>query len=149
MTILSHAVTELGSFIQRISASSIYRSAPQYLVEQPDFYNLVLHGDTSLEPLDLLSRTQDVEKKLGRDRTRAVPKGPRTLDIDILFYGSIRFDGPELTIPHPGLRERAFVLVPLLELDAGMKDPADGTELRTLLPGVAGQGIYLHAPAPL
>jgi 2-amino-4-hydroxy-6-hydroxymethyldihydropteridine diphosphokinase len=99
--------------------------------------------------LDLLSRTQGVEKKLGRDRTRAVPKGPRTLDIDILFYGSIRFDGPELTIPHPGLRERAFVLVPLLELDAGMKDPADGTELGTLLPGVAGQGIYLHAPAPL
>jgi 2-amino-4-hydroxy-6-hydroxymethyldihydropteridine diphosphokinase len=129
--------------------SSTYKSAPRYLVDQADFYNLALHGDTDLEPLDLLARTQAVEKALGRDRTRETFKGPRTLDVDILFYGSTRLELPQLTIPHPGLRERAFVLVPLLELDAGIKDPTDGTELKNFLPAVAGQGIYLFAPAPL
>jgi 2-amino-4-hydroxy-6-hydroxymethyldihydropteridine diphosphokinase len=129
--------------------SSIYRSAPRYLADQPDFYNLVLHGVTGLEPLELLGRTQGIEKTLGRDRTREVAKGPRTIDIDILFYGSMKLDLPRLTIPHPGLRERAFVLVPLLELDSGLEDPVDGTRLEEFLHSVAGQGIYLHAPAPL
>jgi 2-amino-4-hydroxy-6-hydroxymethyldihydropteridine diphosphokinase len=129
--------------------SSIYRSAPRYLVDQPDFYNLVLQGDTDLEPLELLHRTQGIEKALGRDRSNEIAKGPRPIDIDILFYGSITLDLPQLTIPHPGLRERAFVLVPLLELDSGMEDPVDGTRLDEFLQSVAGQGIYLHAPSPL
>jgi 2-amino-4-hydroxy-6-hydroxymethyldihydropteridine diphosphokinase len=107
--------------------SSIYRSAALYRVDQPDFYNLVLLGNTSLEPLALLAETQELEKSLGRDRAEEVHKGPRTLDIDILFYGSLKLELPSLTIPHPGLRERAFVLVPLLELDEGIADPADGT----------------------
>jgi 2-amino-4-hydroxy-6-hydroxymethyldihydropteridine diphosphokinase len=129
--------------------SSIYRSAALYRVDQPDFYNLVLLGNTSLEPLALLAETQELEKSLGRDRAKEVHKGPRTLDIDILFYGSLKLELPSLTIPHPGLRERAFVLVPLLELDEGIADPADGTLLKERLPAVAGQGIYLHAPPPL
>ncbi len=132
-----------------MTVSSIYRSAALYRVDQPDFFNLVLHGETSLEPLALLAKTQEVEKLLGRDREKEVEKGPRTLDIDIIFYGSLKLKLPLLTIPHPGLRERAFVLMPLLELDAGIKDPSDGTLLKECIPAVAGQGIYLHAPPPL
>ncbi len=149
MAILRQAIVELGAFVQGMAVSSIYRSAPRYLVDQADFFNLVLHGDTSLEALDLLARTQGVENALGRDRSKEVHKGPRTLDIDILYYGAMRLALPRLTIPHPGIRERAFVLVPLLELDVGIKDPSDGTELKDFLPAVAGQGIYLIAPAPL
>jgi 2-amino-4-hydroxy-6-hydroxymethyldihydropteridine diphosphokinase len=149
VAILRNAVGQIRVFVQGLRVSSIYRSAPRYLVDQPDFYNLALHGDTDLEPLELLGRTQGIEKELGRDRTREVAKGPRTIDIDILFYGSTRLDLPQLSIPHPGIRERAFVLVPLLELDPALEDPVDGTRLDGFLQSVAGQGIYLHAPAPL
>ncbi len=147
--ILGRALLELRVFIDRIRVSSVYRSTPQYVVNQPDFYNLVLQGETSLKPLGLLERTQAVEAHFGRDRSHELIKGPRTLDIDILYLGCEVFQHPSLTIPHPGIRERAFVLVPLLELDPDMVDPVDGASLAGYMREVAGQGIYLHAPPPL
>ncbi len=94
--------------------------------EQPDFLNVVAHVRTKLEPLDLLEAVNRVEATLGR--TRDVRWGPRTIDIDILLIDDLTIDEPRLTIPHPRMHQRAFVVMPLLELVA---DPAlpDGTRL--------------------
>ena len=74
----------------------------------------------------VLARTQAVEAGFGRDRSRERRKGPRTLDVDVLLYGELVIDTPELVVPHPGMTERAFVLVPLAELSPGLADPRDG-----------------------
>ncbi len=104
----------------------------------------MLTGFVALDPLDLLERTQKIEAFFGRDRSRERPKGERTLDIDILLYGSTILDMERLKLPHPGLLERAFVLVPLLELDPELVNPMTGIRFSEALPGVKGQGIYLH-----
>lgn len=142
-------MSELASFIDLIKTSSLYRTTPRYILDQPDFLNLVLTGTTGMSPLELLARTQEIEASLGRDRSRERPKGARTLDIDILLYGSAVLDSPFLTLPHPGMLERAFVLVPLIELDPDLVHPATGVPFSEALPGVSEQGIYLHAKAAL
>jgi 2-amino-4-hydroxy-6-hydroxymethyldihydropteridine diphosphokinase len=110
---------------------------------------MVLAGSTGLPPLELLAHTQEIEAALGRDRSRERPKGERTLDIDILLYGRTILDSDRLTLPHPGMLERAFVLVPLLELEPGLVHPVTGIPFSEALPGVKEQGIYLHAKAAL
>lgn len=119
------------------------------MLDQPDFLNLVVAGVTELEPLALLGRTQAIEAEFGRDRPKERHKGPRTLDIDLLLYGNTVMDSPTLTLPHPGLTERAFVLVPLLELEPLARHPVSGAPLSSFLESVGGQGIYLHGAAPL
>ena len=94
--------------------STIYRSAPAYLVDQAEFYNAVLIAQVELEPLVLLYALQAVEQEFGRRRT--VPNGPRTLDVDIVDYEGVTSDAPELLLPHPLTLERDFVVTPLLEL---------------------------------
>jgi len=119
------------------------------VLDQPDFLNVVVAGDTELGPMELLERLQAIEAEFGRDRSRERHKGPRTLDIDILLHGSTIMQTAALTLPHPGIAERAFVLVPLLELEPGLRYPVSGILLSSFLESVGGQGIYLHAKAPL
>jgi 2-amino-4-hydroxy-6-hydroxymethyldihydropteridine diphosphokinase len=147
--ILDAALVSLGSFISRPRASSLYRTSPRYILDQPDFLNLVLTGLVDIEPGELLDRTQKIEASFGRDRSRERPKGERTLDIDILMYGSLVMDTERLKIPHPGMLERAFVLVPLLELDPELVHPGTGIRFAEVLPSVRDQGIYLHDKAAL
>lgn len=97
-----------------VTRSRLYRTTPWGPVAQPDFLNGCAIGRTDLGPRDLLSLTQRIEIEFGRDRD--VRWGPRTLDIDILTYGDATLDEQGLTIPHPRLTERAFVLVPLSEI---------------------------------
>jgi 2-amino-4-hydroxy-6-hydroxymethyldihydropteridine diphosphokinase len=97
-----------------VAASSVYETAPQDYEDQPAFLNQVLCLDTALAPLDLLHECQRIEREHGR--TRELRFGPRTLDIDILLVQDVESDSPELTLPHPRLTRRAFVLVPLSEL---------------------------------
>lgn len=97
-----------------LRAASLYESAPVGFIDQPRFVNTVIEVTTDLSPFDLLAAVQCVERDLGRVRT--VRWGPRTIDIDILFYDDVTMDDPALTIPHPRMAERAFVLVPLAEL---------------------------------
>ena len=105
-------------------------------VAQDPYLNMVVRGVTSLEPHALLAETQLLEAAFGRDRAREVRWGPRPLDIDILLIGDRRIDTPELTIPHPRIAERAFVLVPLLEVMPGGALP-DGVRLTQLLTRLA------------
>lgn len=104
--------------------SSLYRSAPMGYTAQPDFINAVAAIDTALAPADLLPALRAIEGKHGR--VRNIANGPRTLDIDILIYGSLQSDDENLTLPHPRAHLRAFVLAPLLEIDPGCIIPGRG-----------------------
>jgi len=139
----------LRDFLRDMRSSSIYRTSPRYVLDQADFLNLVVRGETDLSPEELMSRTQAVEARFGRDRSRERRKGPRTLDIDVLLYGELVVDTPDLAVPHPGMAERAFVLAPLEELSPGLRHPVTGELFSSYLAGAAGQGIYLHAGPPL
>ena len=104
-------------------SSSIYETAPWGYTDQPDFLNCVLEIETSLSPVSLLMRIKEVESELGRRPSRQY--GPRLIDVDILLYGDsiIQSDEPDLKIPHPRMDQRAFVLVPLAELNGKLLHP--------------------------
>jgi 2-amino-4-hydroxy-6-hydroxymethyldihydropteridine diphosphokinase len=122
---------------QCIAFSSLHRSAP-IDAQGPDFINAVAELSTTLEPLALLHRLQDIEHAFGR--RRSVRNAPRTLDLDLLLHGRQRLDTAELVLPHPRAHLRAFVLLPLAELDPALQLPGLGP-LQTWLPQVADQRI--------
>jgi 2-amino-4-hydroxy-6-hydroxymethyldihydropteridine diphosphokinase len=117
--------------IEIVAVSSFRETDPVGKVEQPRFVNAAAGLETSLAPRELLDRLLEVERGLGRDRTKEERWGPRTLDLDLLLYGAETIDEPALEVPHPRLAERAFVLEPLLELDPELRLP-DGRALRDL-----------------
>lgn len=127
---LATAVRALAEHMTVRSLSGVYETAPVGYLDQPEFWNMVVSVSTSLDPLALLKVIKDVETTAGRTPTFRM--GPRVLDVDILLLGDTIVDTPDLQVPHPGLRERAFVLRPLLELDAGLTDPRDGSLLAAL-----------------
>ncbi len=105
--------------VRVVARSANYRTAPWGNVDQDWFVNAVMGVATELPPLALLARCQEVERQLGRART--VKWGPRVIDVDILTYGEITLATPELTLPHPHMTERAFVLRPLLDIAPGLQ----------------------------
>ncbi len=117
-TILDRAVALLcdGDKVRLTARSADYRTPPWGVEDQAPFVNLCIAVDTALSPQDLLARAHEVERALGRDRSRELRWGPRTADIDIIAYGDLTIDDGILTLPHPRLFERAFVLVPLAEI---------------------------------
>lgn len=139
--ILTGAIAELGVFLADLSVSSLYLTEPQDYADQPDFFNLAAAGFFSGTPGELLDRTQEIERKAGRDRLSGIPKGPRKLDIDILLFGVRTLHGSDLAIPHPGMRKRQFVLVPLLELLGECADPVTGESYREISRGLPDQGV--------
>ncbi|MFG6121034.1 2-amino-4-hydroxy-6-hydroxymethyldihydropteridine diphosphokinase [Thalassobacillus sp. B23F22_16] len=114
---LDEAITELGSHhaIQLTSSSSIYETMPVGYTEQSDFLNMVVEIETTLRPLELLDICQSIEAQLGRKRE--VKWGPRTIDLDILLYNQENIVSERLIVPHPAMHERAFVMVPLGEIN--------------------------------
>jgi len=123
--------------VARIDAiSSIYLSEPVGYRDQPDFWNLVVRVETELEPVELLAMLKGIERDLGR--RVSFRNAPRTLDIDILLYDDVVVDAPGLTIPHPRMLERAFVLKPLLELDPELRFPGSGIVLKEHLQRAEG-----------
>ncbi len=129
--------------VHSLRCSSFYRSAPVGLTAQPDFVNAVCEVTTTLDPSALMQALLDIEAQRGR--VRAVPGGPRTLDLDLILYLSaqgevIRRQEPGLTLPHARLHERAFVLYPLSEIAPDLDIPGRG-RARDLLTHCAGQGI--------
>jgi len=123
---LQEALRELDALPEtRVTATSgFYRSAPVGYLDQPEFLNAVAELDTGLAPLPLLENLENIEKHHGRERSFA--NAPRTLDLDLLLYGDSALDSPRLTLPHPRMHERAFVLLPLLELDPEISVPGKG-----------------------
>jgi 2-amino-4-hydroxy-6-hydroxymethyldihydropteridine diphosphokinase len=105
-----------GHGVRLVARSSDYRTAPWGVTNQPPFVNLALVVDTMLTPRALLDRALRVEAMFGRDRSREQRWGPRSLDIDIIAFDGVEIDEPGLTLPHPRLFERAFVLAPLAEI---------------------------------
>jgi len=104
------------SAVKLTARSSDYRTPPWGVTDQPAFLNAVIAVTTMLSPHALLARALDCERALGRDRTDERRWGPRPIDIDILAYDDVQLHDPDLTLPHPHLFERAFVLVPLAEI---------------------------------
>jgi len=121
-----------------LRSSSFYRSAPVGYADQPDFLNAVVQLETGLPPEGLLDRLQEIEHRHGRERP--FPGAPRTLDLDLLLCGERPISTPRLTLPHPRMHERAFVLLPLLELDAAISIPGKGPA-KSLLPACNSQKI--------
>jgi 2-amino-4-hydroxy-6-hydroxymethyldihydropteridine diphosphokinase len=117
-TTLDRAVAALcdGRDVRLVARSADYLTPPWGVTDQPPFINIALVVQTTLAPRALLTRALAVEATFGRDRAREQRWGPRTLDIDIIAYGDIEIDEPGLTLPHPRLFERAFVLAPLAEI---------------------------------
>ncbi len=140
---LEHALAALETkHVQIVQKSSIYETEPQDLKDQPWFLNMAIECETRHFPLQLLSVIQRVERELGRDRGhRSIPKGPRLIDIDILLFGNVRIDTPQLVVPHPRMLDRRFVLEPLLEIAPDLKHPATGKPLKTALLNVTGQQV--------
>ena len=123
---------------QLVAVSPWYRSAPLGPGDQPDYINGVARIDTTLQPEPLLVALQDIENRQGRRRD--IRWGPRTLDLDILLYGDSTIASPQLTIPHPQLTLRNFVLFPLCDLAPALQLP-DGTILAELLANTPAAGI--------
>ncbi|MSO71977.1 MAG: 2-amino-4-hydroxy-6-hydroxymethyldihydropteridine diphosphokinase [Alphaproteobacteria bacterium] len=115
---LDRAVFQLcdGSAVRLLARSSGYKTPPWGVEDQPPFINCAIVAATMLSPQALLARTQAVEQAFGRDRANERRWGPRTLDIDIIAYDDMAMATPDLTLPHPRLFERTFVLVPLAEI---------------------------------
>lgn len=122
------------------ASSSVYETEPRgEVTDQPDFLNAVLAVETDLDPETLLDACKAVERELGRD-DGAVRHGPRAIDVDVLLVGGVEHASARLTVPHPEVSARRFVLEPLLELDPALELP-DGTRLAEVLAGMDGQRV--------
>lgn len=133
LEILEHVCAELSQILEGFTRSSVYLTRPMYFDDQAHFYNMVAAGFYVGSPRDLLHTTQAIEARYGRERTREVRNGPRSIDIDIEFFGRRSLNESDLIIPHPRLKERAFVLVPLLEIFPDYADPLTGDLCAQLL----------------
>lgn len=141
---LQRAVHLLGETMKVERLSSVYDTAPMLVVDQPRFLNLVCLVTTELSPEELLLQVKTIEHKLGRV---ASPRfGPRLIDIDLLLYDELILDSPSLTLPHPGMLHRAFVLLPLSELAPALQHPALHTDIATLAQAVPHTDVEKLGP---
>jgi 2-amino-4-hydroxy-6-hydroxymethyldihydropteridine diphosphokinase len=129
-----------SSDIRVLRVSSVYETEPRDVPDQPWFLNQVVEVETSLFPKQLLARLQKIE--IGMGRIRMLAKGPRTVDIDILFYGNAIVSTPGLEIPHPRLADRRFVLEPLAELAPELRHPRTRHTVREMLAAVSHQRVH-------
>ncbi|MDQ6698865.1 MAG: 2-amino-4-hydroxy-6-hydroxymethyldihydropteridine diphosphokinase [Acidobacteriota bacterium] len=137
---LQSALDSLSSTdLRLIRISPVYETEPRDFREQRWFLNLVAEVQTTLFPMQLLARILKVERKLGR--RRVIPKGPRTIDIDILLYGNTAVNTMKLQIPHPRYAERRFVLAPLADLTPDLRDPVTRKTVRESLAAVKDQSM--------
>ena len=139
--LLNQALERLqAAGVRTVRRSTIHETEPQDFRDQPWFLNIAVEVETDLTPQELLAAIWRIETEMGRQRT--VPKGPRTIDIDILFFANLIIATPELEIPHPRLTERRFVLDPLSEIAPDLQHPITGKTIRE------AQAALPQSPAP-
>jgi 2-amino-4-hydroxy-6-hydroxymethyldihydropteridine diphosphokinase len=129
-----------GPGLRLVRTSPAYETEPVGFTAQRWFVNLVAEAETELFPIQLLSRIGRVERALGR--VRGIPNGPRTIDIDILFYGRSVVRSARLEIPHPGIAARLFVLVPLADLAPDLRHPVTHKTVRQMLEAAPKQAMH-------
>ena len=117
--------------VKILRVSGMYYTKAWGYEEQPDFVNMAVEGKTEIPPMELLLRIKAIEKALGREET--FRWGPRVVDIDILFYGDLVIDWPDLKVPHPYIPEREFVLLPMAEIAPDFVHPLLNKDMKTLL----------------
>jgi len=135
---LRAAVEALARLVTMVRVSALYETEPAYVASQPRFLNAALVGTTALEPIALLAALKAIEHNMGR--VAGVRFGPRLIDLDILVYGEHVLTTAELTIPHPRLAERPFVLVPLAEIAPDLVPPGFSATVATLAAQAHGNG---------
>ncbi len=138
---LRAAVRALSPWVQVTDVSPVYETAPWGRSDQPPYLNLALLGLTHLPPLRLLHTLKRIEMRLGR--RAAVRYGPRTIDLDIIFYAGLCLDTPRLTIPHPRMHQRAFVLAPLCDIAPQWVHPRIRKTARALRAEVSSQEVRM------
>jgi 2-amino-4-hydroxy-6-hydroxymethyldihydropteridine diphosphokinase len=136
---LKQAIASLTPQMDVKAKSQVYETPPWGYVDQPKFLNQVIRAKTYLEPEPLLKHLKRLEVALGRQES--VPNGPRLIDIDILFYDELILYSPALVIPHPRLHERAFVLLPLMDLDPDLVHPVNKKSVREMIASCDLEGI--------
>jgi 2-amino-4-hydroxy-6-hydroxymethyldihydropteridine diphosphokinase len=141
---LQAAIAALPPVVHEQVRSPVYETQPWGLTGQPPFLNMVLKGETAIAPHPLLAALKQLETKLGRQPD--VHWGPRLIDLDILFYDELVLSSSQLTIPHPLLHERAFVLVPLADLEPNLVHPVLGQSVKQLLAAVDVTGVKHYEP---
>ncbi|MBN2050073.1 MAG: 2-amino-4-hydroxy-6-hydroxymethyldihydropteridine diphosphokinase [Spirochaetales bacterium] len=137
---LRFAFQELQSLLTDLKVSRVYESEPMYVTDQARFLNAVAHGFTDMEPFSFLKAVLDLEDRAGRVRRGVIRRGPRVLDVDVLLFGDRLIDTPRLTCPHPLMKERIFVLLPLLELSPDCKEPGTNIHYQDYLNTLLEQG---------
>lgn len=162
MQILQGAVSELKKLLTGLEFSGVYKTRAMYYEDQDDFYNMAVLGYVDGDAdggergaFKLLDAIHKIEARFGRDRSAEIRNGPRSLDIDIELYGDKTINAENLIVPHPRLKERAFVLVPLVEILAKDADNIKWkgfgletiSELKRVCPTLCGQGIALDLGA--
>ena len=133
---ITRGVDAIRRLSTQLTWSSLHETSPQGFAGQPPFLNAACRMLTRLDPYELMRRLREIEKAAGRQRV--IPNGPRTLDIDILLYGSMVLDMPGLQIPHPRMAERVFVLAPLAEIAPGLRHPVLKQTVHALLERLEG-----------
>lgn len=143
---LQAAIAGLAERLVITAVSPLYQTPPWGVTDQPDFLNLCLVAQTDLTPEELLTFVKNLEVEMGRQP--AERWGPRLIDIDILFYANQLVETEKMTIPHPRLAERAFVLWPLADIAPDFVHPVLGETIAKLAKKVGDEGIRPFAPAP-
>ncbi len=141
LSILKKAIADIAGILRNMRVSSLYLTMPQDVHDQNDFCNMAASGWYTGTPESLLDAVQTIERRYGRDRNMESRRGPRTLDIDILLFGSRVIRTDTLVVPHDRMGIRQFALVPLLEILPESTEPGTGLSYRAILESVPEQGV--------